>query len=205
MKKVFALILLAIFVYSCGDNGNNPTDSSVLMPLKIGNYWEYYSNYFYTSSTDSAAYRLTVDSEIEYNGENQMQLRYFNIFTNATFLTPSYYKNEPNGLRITSRYLGMDYIMVFKYPVSKGEIISEDENTKFYVDSINVVYTTLAGKFNCIKYVQVILDDSKETDISYNYYTPGIGQIANEDYEINPITGNKTLVMKSVLTKYKIK
>ena len=207
MKNLFALILLTIFVYSCSDNGTNPTDTSVLMPLKIGNTWEYVGFYPGETGTETTNYSMTVDSEIEFMGETHYQLKYFSLETKESFISPAYFINTSYGYEIISKddVDGTIYKTRFKYPAVKGDTISIDDSSIFFVESIDTLITTPAGKFKCIKYVDIINLDGIELGRVYNYFAPGIGLVLSENYDTNYRGELSSPTMKSELKSYKLK
>jgi hypothetical protein len=127
--KKCILLLICVLLVCCGNNrmGNN---KKVLMPLKVGYFW----NYSYTSSTD-------------YTGNKRIH-----IDRTATIKESKYYmcggtafQNRQNGL-----FIGSDnYDILFKYPVNDAEIYSHGP---YMISVTSETVETPAGTFNCYAY-----------------------------------------------------
>jgi hypothetical protein len=174
------------------------------MPLKIGNSWVYNYTSFDNFEVKTTKGTLTVVSDEMYNGE-----RYYRIEIsdgNQAIIPPIYYINKSDGLYMLFFEDNQEPGSVFiKYPVTEGEIFFNDEFRKSYVEKVDTLISTKAGKFKCIMYVKIIKKGGKNIDKSIMYYCPGIGQIAGEMIWINEETGTQYLYLKSELESYILK
>ncbi len=200
MKNLILILVLSIALFSCGDSGNNPTNSSVLMPLIEKNTWEYVNYTYDSSTTDTITYSITVDSEIVYKSENYFKLKFVNHTNNDTYIVRTYYKNKSDGLYFFDD--ATDEIIKFQYPTYKGQVFFKDESNKSYVDDMDYEVITPIGKFKCIKYVNIKYNHGIEIERCYSYYTPDIGNIAVEHYITDSKNGNSKLVSKTLLTNF---
>ncbi|PKL85856.1 MAG: hypothetical protein CVV22_04780 [Ignavibacteriae bacterium HGW-Ignavibacteriae-1] len=208
MKKL-SLFSLFIFVLAlgCSDDSNSPNNNSKeLMPLKIGNSWVYNYTYYDGFAEHSGKVTSTVISDEMYNGEKYYRIETLNHINNQKKISPIYSINKTDGLYMLyfedNDELHTDFL---KYPVSEGEIFQSNESSKLYVEKVDTLISTSAGKFNCIKYIKKIIFDGKEIDISIMYYCPGIGRIAGEYFLMSDETRNPVFLYKSELVSYNLK
>ncbi len=206
MKKLFALILLTIFVNSCGDNGTNPTDTSVLMPLKIGNSWEYIDCIYHSDNKiETIEYTLNIDSQIEVNNQTYFQLNLINSQSNNIYFVKSYHQNKQDGHYILYDLDDLNSMNFLKYPTIRQELIYQNEWQKFFTEDVDAIIEVKAGKFKCIKYV---LNSYNDYNVLYKilnfYYSPGVGLILNEVLDLDKEKGIFKLAMKTELKSYKL-
>jgi hypothetical protein len=210
MKRFILVICSLCFVLIACEKGTTPQiiDTSVLIPLKLGNTWVYKITDNWTPVVRTSQLSLTVDSAVQFQGETHYKMRITDIQTNESMIKEDYYINRADGHYL--KYVpedGEPDVTLFKYPTFDGEVISEDEFFKFYVESVNADYTTPAGKFKCIKYVTIISFDGIEHDKTINYIAPGIGIIASETYDKSPNLEDAPWYLTSISTlmSYKLK
>jgi len=207
MKKLLIIFLISAFIISCSDSGNNPSeDNSVLMPLKIGNTWEYKTYFYYNEIPDTITYRMIVDSEFEYKGVKYHKLKVINNRSNDSAISKELYINKSDGLYILTIYDDADIFNRFKYPTYNGESFTLPCSEKFYTEDINYEYETPIGKFKCIKYVNIRYYEENEIERTYTFYSPNIGLIALEFYTSSFEGGGVPhLFAKYILINYSLK
>ncbi|MBE2188675.1 MAG: hypothetical protein KGZ71_08475 [Desulfobulbaceae bacterium] len=210
MKRFILVMCTFCFILIACEKGTTPQiiDTSVLIPLKLGNSWVYKEIDYWNPVATTSQFSLTVDSAVQFQGETHYKMRITDIQTDETMIIDAYFINKADGHHFI--YIpedGEPDVTLFKYPTFDGEIISEDEYFKFYVESVNAEYTTPAGKFKCIKYVSIVTIDGKEYEKTINYIAPGIGRIADETYDKSPNLEDApwNLTSISTLMSYKLK
>jgi hypothetical protein len=209
MKKLSLISLISfILVLSCSDDSNSPNNNAdELIPLKIGNTWvhdiTYYDDFL---GENSGKVTSTIVSEEMHNGEKYYRMEHLNHNDNKKEILPFYLINKSDGFYLISIEDKIEpETDIIKYPVKEGEIIRSDEFSKSYIEKVDTLISTRAGKFKCIKFVDLILFDGQENGQIISYFCPGVGQIAIEDYKINYETGNQYIVFKSELISYILK
>ncbi|PKL85857.1 MAG: hypothetical protein CVV22_04785 [Ignavibacteriae bacterium HGW-Ignavibacteriae-1] len=199
MKKLslFSLFIL-ILALGCSEDSNSPNNNSKeLMPLKIGNKWVYNYTSFDNFEVKTTKGTLTVVSDEMYNGE-----RYYIIEMSdgdQAIIPPIYYINKSDGLYMLFFEENQEpETVLIKYPVTEGEIFFNDGFHKSYVEKVDTLISTSAGKFKCIKYVDIIHLNGEQIHKSIKYYCPGIGLIASK-------SGNWSLDDRTELVTYTLK
>jgi hypothetical protein len=167
------------------------------MPLKIGNKWVYNYTSFDNFEVKTTKGTLTVVSDEMYNGE-----RYYIIEMSdgdQAIIPPIYYINKSDGLYMLFFEENQEpETVLIKYPVTEGEIFFNDGFHKSYVEKVDTLISTSAGKFKCIKYVDIIHLNGEQIHKSIKYYCPGIGLIASK-------SGNWSLDDRTELVTYTLK
>ncbi|MCO5252338.1 MAG: hypothetical protein M9949_13100 [Candidatus Kapabacteria bacterium] len=208
MKKL-SLFSLFIFVLalSCSEDSNSPNNNpKELIPLKIGNTWVHNHTYYDEFLTDqSGKLTSTVISDEMYNGEKYYRMEMLRHNSNQKEISQVYYINKSDGFYSLYFINSEPQTKFVKYPVFEGEIIHSDKYNKFYVEKVDTLISTSAGKFKCIMYVKIALLDDIERSKVLIYYCPGIGLIAGENIGIDHETGHQFLFFKSELVSYSLK
>jgi hypothetical protein len=211
MKKMMMIsLLIMIMVISCKDDPTSPVikplNTDELIPLKIGNTWvhEYIG---YDGSKEMKIKGTTmVDSEIQYENAKHYLFKFTYQGTGETETPQVYYINKSDAFyMIILEDMEEPEIIRLNYPTFEGDIISEDENGKFFVEKVDEFFTTPAGKFKCIKYINISMYDGEEYSRNISYIAPGIGIIATERYHTNQNSGLQILEEKSILQSYQLK
>lgn len=211
MKNIIYSLAIIFFLASCSEDSTSPfieaNNKDELIPLKVGNTWSYKGEVYHGMDTTFENFTITVQEEVFYNNEKYFKLKYrFNDTLDE--ISPWYYKNKADGL-----YMLLDsgnnnsQFKKINYPTFKGDILEQDEIWKFYVEDMEYIYTTPIGKFKCIKYVHEGFADGYPLHKICYFYSPGIGQIAVEDYSgnMNNPEISYTLFMKTVISSYSLK
>lgn len=188
IKKIMTLVILGFSIMSCNYSTipQNNSSNDVLVPLKVGNYWEYSNssgkdfsvNYeiilkFITENDDSIYGKLAYGPLVEVGG--------YSLIYNSD----SGYYNGGEVRTILHDTL-LTKILLAKYPVNVGDewetnTISSDSLDKYKCISKSKFVVTPAGTFNCIVYKKY---NTEFDEYEYRYYyTPGVGLILTELYE----------------------
>jgi len=172
MKKSILILLIVSSFCSCSKKSEQ-SNNSVIIPLKVGNYWEFIDSSFNNSVfTYSDTSRLTISGSqtISFNGTNyQVFLWTWNIpyFQNSSYFV----SNESNGLYIYGGTNGhRDFVLSKslsnKFPVNAGELWYHSElgykgidSSIYIIDtvqvqciSINSAFNSKKGIINCYSY-----------------------------------------------------
>ncbi|MGA2296468.1 MAG: hypothetical protein ABSG15_02855 [FCB group bacterium] len=183
-KTILSLIILVIIVFAgCNktDSPVSPTQSDVLIPLKVGNTWIYQGGSKDSVSTDT----LKVIRDTIING---VTWYFFNSDSSdvVTNLNDGFYD------MFIGSYSYMGSGLSFKYPAKVGDTCSSSNNNSTQngirtVLSVNESITVKAGTFKCYKFQSY----GVVTDTTYNFsiYTkdtvwicPNIGMIKTKSW-----------------------
>ncbi|MEI6089780.1 MAG: hypothetical protein WCR42_04970 [bacterium] len=228
MRKIFILfnlIVLILLISSCEDilNPNNEThrtkikyhavlkdqEHSVIMPLKVGNEWEY--KFTRTGSSEVEYYKTIVRRDTLIDGK-----KWFIVSDALHLMSGNIFTNTDNGLFVFSTCnctcLGLRaeypanfktyYFMKFKYSplfvnyyTDNGEFIKSDEITAELDSWIDVEkikgFPTIFGKKDCYKYHMhfdpITIKNAKASYyLSYDeYYVPDLGLVRQEYFTTN--------------------
>ena len=210
MKKMMLIsLIILILVTSCKDDTTSPVikplNTDELIPLKIGNTWVYEHIIYNGSDQKTIQETITVESEIQYKNEKHFIFKHTDHSTGKIKTPKVYYINKADGHYMIYLELYEDiYTIKLNYPTFEGDIIYEDGINKYYIEKVDTIYTTPAGKFKCIKYVQSVLYDGKDMFTYINYIAPGIGRVVAEVYRTDPKNGIQSINTKSILLSYKL-
>ncbi|MDT3738680.1 MAG: hypothetical protein RO257_04180 [Candidatus Kapabacteria bacterium] len=179
-------LLIILIISGCAKEPTSPTiDETVLVPLKVGNTWEYrHTEYYYEGIIENSqqySYSIVKDSII--NGETIYISGYISgIDTLRDYSHELFTLIRDDGLYFIDLINeGTTPRMYIKYPTFKGDSFIYYHDTMKTAE-VDVEYTVPAGKFKCIKYVY---DNYIDNEIEMRwifYYSPGIGNIATEFY-----------------------
>ncbi len=206
-----ATISIAGLLLSCSDDIVNTKEESPLVPLAVGNFWQYqlveYDLLLSNPATvlDTMTLAITrsywqeiggkqtalyILKEYESAGEQGGWAADSSIVFNEG---SSYMMIDPEGRLVPHT------IMIAKYPVSQGETWNYVECYNGSCDSIGVKIVTPLGTFDCHQFVyywdgscpneaplkaRALLDDGRSGD----YYAPGIGRVIAGATTINGTT-----------------
>ena len=207
IMKLIGVTILTILVSNCTDGTIDPSNSDdVILPLALGNTWEYKCYQYPVSNPDSITQSITlltiVDSAYTFNGKKWYGLKTYNPDRPEAWMY-IIVRNVSEGLRFLDNPYNFAEILYYKYPTAVSESIIWDNYKTDRIDttvtkSISSEVTVPAGKFSCIHYQRNGEDDE--------YYCPNIGQIKSSYKFINSF-GNKsdTLIYCMELVSYSIK
>jgi hypothetical protein len=178
-KLVFILVPLIVFTFfGCSEDSSNPTTPTIqqdLMPLAVGNHWQF-DAFLYNSGilVDTASAGITITGTI--------------IDSTGTLCylanDQTHYRNSNQGFHIGHE----GYI--FKYPASSGDQTSFGyPRITITVANTDTTVTTPVGEFRCIKYIH-----REQNSLKYelNFISPGIGPVRIES--ISPESGYRILL-----------
>lgn len=200
---VLLLILLASILSGCnptsGEYKNKPPGE--LMPLQVGNWWEYELTYL-SSSNDTV--RFEIDRAVNFMIEDEYYTAF--AFNQVPFPpeTPEYYWLRRNGEAGMYQMGGISETdtlfkndLLYPYPGEIGdslklpEIFFSRQNLNFFLSDtlhitlvdINREVVTPAGMFTCHVYnfKKSAGDDVLEELDYYLFYSPGVGLIKQEE------------------------
>ena len=200
MKKLFIPLLFVIILLfaGCKDNGTQPLDTSVIWPLKVGNYWDY-RMYDYDSNgsiINDTLIHLEVITDTTILGRSLYKIND----------EPIYFYNLSDGLYVLMLdYSGKDTNVLFlKYPANNNDYFNAEDDTTFVTNtSANIIVP--AGSFNCYQYsgMKRYGNNSQIFFKMVMYFAPGIGWIKTENYD-KDFYGNVKLYIITELISYKL-
>lgn len=200
----FLLILLlssTIFL-SCSESTEPDNSINELIPLKIGNTWNYIRTVY--DSLGSVLYTDNINSSVE----RDTIINYIKWFGLTNAPGSVYFTNKSNGYwalqTIALPYFPNDtsYI-VYKYPTEVGDIYGDPETPREVI-SVDEMITVPAGKFNVIHLITTFIGSSNYLLDSFEtFITPGVGIVKvmqiGKRYD-----GTKFVVYKDELVNYSI-
>ena len=183
MKK-YLLLVLSLTAMNCKST-TEPTTTSIIMPLAVGNEWDY-------AEYGGIPHRLQFYDTIKIVSTKD----------DTTYVDQShlYYQLRSNGLWMINNFYGRDIpkqTLLAKYPAQPGEVFGKDSQVHYIsyptvfdtiiadvvVDSINAVVVLPIGSFTCYKYRSDYYDPKHVLRRRINdYYALNIGKIKSDDY-----------------------
>lgn len=207
MKNIIFAIAIIFLLAACSEESNNIVDPIIevkgateLQPLKVGNEWVYTTYEIEDQRIDTSSFKRYVYNEINEYGIIYYKIKAVDLRTNKETVMPYRFRNK-NGYYFVDERDG-SYLLL-EYPTQKGKIFYDDDEVNFYVEDTEYIYTTYVGKFKCIKYVQTLFYKDNPAIKIFSYYTPGIGMIAEEVYEVNK-ANVANIKYKNMIKSYKI-
>ena len=224
-KAFFITVVSMVFFSSC-DLFNNEQEKlpGELIPLAVGNYWEYEFNYIFK---DTIRYEVTAEVEVPI-GDTTYTAYAANFLPFPPDLVPYYWlrRNGEEGLYIMGGISEVDTLFIneleHKLPSEVGETIEtpqisfSPERLEFYIsDTLSITLIddnrqieTPAGKFDCYVYKFTVShgEDVLRGWDYYMYYSQGIGlvaQIAVTEGEQENIPEN--IIEEMYLINFKVK
>lgn len=198
MKIRIIFIMIALIVCACSKNENiiDPNQFSFIIPLKVGNEWQYKMDYYDSLGRFDSSKQLT--SKVLSVNDNWFLMENFGFFTETAV-----YKNIEDGFHIYNKVAGSSLeALLFKYPIKKGD--------KYYVNastleaaSTDTLIKTSKGDFRCIEY-HYYPNSRGFKYIGYRFFiSPGIGIIRLVKYRYND--PNSYTLVDGLLSDYKFK
>lgn len=202
--NLYLLLILASFlVYDCSEPTEPDNSINELIPLKIGNTWNYkMTDYdsngvvlYYEDITTSIT-RDTTISSLKWYGYNNSPSGIW--YTNKT---DGYWTFVKGG---TGNVLNDTSLLAYKYPTQVGDIYGNSDTPR-EVLSIDEIITVPAGTFKVIHIITTYIGSTNYLLDSYEtFIAPGIGVIkvmqVGKRYD-----GTKFIVYKNELISYSSK
>ncbi len=178
---ILTLLLLAIFA-SCSkkkeDSSDTPaTENQVLMPFKVGNYWEYIDSIFNNgvfSGLDTTRLTITNSKSITFEGKS-LEVFYWTWDAASGQVISWFVRNDSDGLCFYGGTNGHeDFIiakcLTWKYPVNTGDswetthiaynsypdsVFNIIDTSQTECLSTSTLFRTMSGELKCIFYKDV--------------------------------------------------
>ena len=200
MKRIYLIVLLALsisIIFSCSDTTEPEPEEQVIMPLVIGNTWEYeYQEvllWVYNDSLHIDVYKDTVFNEVTYRRivEYEGFLLAVYYYDYSSWGDHSYlYRNEDLGLVSYGSvdeddgeisFYSEPYLIAL-FPAMVGDLWKQYSSDNYIYEcvEINEQVTVPAGTFNCYVYEGTRISDGELVHIYY--YAPNIGLIGYKLY-----------------------
>ena len=196
-------ILTSLLLFSCSNSTEPDETINELIPLKIGNKWNYKMTIY--DSLGSISYReditTSIDRDTFING-----IKWYGYNTPPTRI---WHTNKSDGYWTfvkagTGNVVNDTSLLVYKYPTQVGDVYGNPDMPREVV-SVDEEITIPAGKFKAIHLVTTFtgstnyLLDSFET-----FITPGLGVI--KVMQIGKRSdGTKFIVYKNELVSFELK
>jgi hypothetical protein len=193
--KRYLIFAICLSVLSCKSSTETVTSASVIMPLAVGNEWDY-AGFFLIASQQHVIFDTTkiVSSKV------------------TAFATQygTYYENRSDGLWIVSDSATPTYTgLIAKYPANSGDFVRRDTTvgidtiiSDVIVDSVNSVVTVPSGTYSCFKYTTNYYDLKHILQRQDNdYYAVNVGEIKDELFEVDSVSHQLTLFLSRQLAK----
>lgn len=211
LSTSLGLISISIVFFVCGscgllDGDDRKKKSDVLMPLAVGNYWEY--EYNYLSLKDTLRYEVVKEIQVPW-GDTSYTAYGFNLVPFPPGAPEYYwlYRNGEAGLYLMGGIADTDTLFMNDlekwYPAAEGQtweiprLAFSRDSLKFYVsDTLDVTLIdtnreteTPAGTFTCYVYkftIEFLEDGHPFTSWDYYmHYSPGFGLVAQTSIGID--------------------
>ncbi len=191
MKKhcLILVVMLSVAFLTCGDdNSTNPIDTSIVMPLKVGNCWEMTSYTYSYLPTDTTINQQTLFISGMRIIDNEYWYEVRSILNNDTGSAMNMCINREDGFwfmpLLGPDSYGAPYLM-YKYPADQGDNYSS-AGLYIHVESTATVVDVPYGSKTCYKYVFSTGMIGGPTFI--DYLAPGVGSVYSEsrNYSVNP-------------------
>jgi len=204
MKKI--LVFFIVFFFGCSEDPSGPSGPiGVILPLTVGNTWEYEQVYMspYDQDTEKDTVSLLIfDSTIM---QDSLVLYY------ATDGAAVY--NDAKGLWSTSEFANSGPTLLAKYPGYPGEIFNritvyagngDSATANLTIESTVALVQVPAGSFACYKYTADYKSRKTGKTIQriHAYYAPNIGLIKQEGYFQVDVKGTLSLILERRLLSY---
>ncbi len=215
----------------CKDTTLIPLNTNELLPLTVGNWWEYeLQTFIYGGDNDTTIL-------INY-GVQQIKEKHYSLYNCCLYETVVYdrgfggsenwlYWQDSTGVYSLGGFSDVDSLinksLISKYPVEKGESwMSQNvyfdkltrkfvygDSIKYTCVSINKEFDTPIGKISCyvFYYRTDIASDVIGFYDTYDYISPGIGLVGQEVFITNEELGDTTSSIQYIakLIHYSIK
>ena len=208
--KILFLAGAIIFFLGCAKSSNNgsapPSVSNGLMPLSVGNYWNYSKVDFDSASglpKDTVSDEIMIVAEVSVNGVTYFQQNQVSI-TNID--GPSFFLNIDSNTveKIDS---ASEYIFFKRVTTDSSlqdswadTVTSRCEGKNLLIGFVNSL--TIDG-YSCLRNEAQVTDCTGATFEKWEYYLkPGLGLVRIQLYKVNNSLGNFYLQFSEDLTSY---
>ena len=181
----FVICLAVVVPFSCADIGSPPPgEPSSLIPLTIGNFWNYADSIFY--GTDSVVVHnyswSVVGTKNIYWGGESLQV-YLLHWADNTRYWDWFYRNTPDGL---IRYDGppdstgqpTHQTLLLKYPLQVGDTWKVDQGDYFHLLRCISTDTLIATPWRSFHCYQIRLGLPTDTIYWDSFYCDKFGMVA---------------------------
>jgi hypothetical protein len=203
-NKLTILLLFVVTTIGCKSGTSAPEENKVILPLAIGNTWQYQTTSYDSNKkvTDVRTDTTLIQDTSQINGE-------IFYFSRANIFSRTGYKNESDGLWVHKEGEAMaPYTILFiPYPISVNTV---EWQSMPFVSSIvllntDTVITVPAGSFHTLQYRHDYLVDSSGHTVYRDilYYGLNVGLIYAER---NTISSDEQFHLRAVnaLIKYSL-
>ncbi|MFZ1684581.1 MAG: hypothetical protein WAU88_10685 [Candidatus Zixiibacteriota bacterium] len=183
VKRTALVLYLLIFWLWCeavGQTTGPSTDSSAIVPLKVGYTWKGTLSNFQGSDSSKTTNDIFIKQVEQIGGESWYRWGY--VTNGDSSAASGMFANRSDGLWATYIHtsdtgLVLDHPMLWlKFPVALHAEYEGGIEETIKVLSIDTLVTTPAGTFHCICYLSIDPQDANSTGVLM-YVSPGIGWV----------------------------
>ncbi len=201
------LILVLILPLSCSDMGDINIDQSAgLIPLKIGNHWEYADSIFYGSGSVGVyhyTWSIVGRQRIFWPGESKagdsIEVYVFR-WSDSTHSADSFYRNSLEGLiRYLGKYdpTGQEGLrtLLLKYPLHPGDTWQENQGDYYNLLTCISTDTTILTQWRGFHCYQVRYSSEPGSKYQDRFYSYNFGLVAGFTKSDGYVTRVKTTLL----------
>lgn len=202
-NQYLLFIFTSLLIYSCSESTEPDNSITELIPLKIGNTWNYIRTVYdstgtveYTENNNSSVERDTIINYIKWFG-----------FTDAP--ASVYFTNKSGGYwalqTVVPNYFPYDTsFIIYKYPTQVGDIYGDLESPREVI-AVDEMIIVPAGEFKVIHIITTYIDSTNYLMDSFEtFVAPGVGIIKRMQIG-KKYDGTNFVVFKDELESYSVK
>jgi len=199
MKKIILSLIAVLFIISACSDSSSPSETKEILPLKVGNEW----NYSFNSEDSNYNYSFYIEKDTLINDSIWYKLKVDSL---NSFLT----KNKKCGLwfyDINCSDTSNSAYLKYAYPVIYDDVWYDViKNYQMHVISRNMQVVVPAGVFSCYVYQKTYpkqYGNDFKMAIDEMYFSPGIGLIKVINFIY--VDNKKEMESYQELTSYTLK
>jgi hypothetical protein len=196
-------ILSALLICSCSESTEPDNTINQLIPLKIGNTWNYSRTVY--DSTGTVEYTENINSSVE----KDTSIEGIKWYGYSDVPAGIYFTNKSNGYWAfvkanTGNFLNDTSLLVYKYPTKVGDIYGDPETPREVI-SLDEKITVPAGEFKVIHLITTYIGSTNYLIDSFEtFIAPGVGIIKHMQIG-KKYDGTKFVVYLDELESYTLK
>jgi hypothetical protein len=190
MKKNILSVLIILIFFGCSKNNNlstGPTKSNGLMPLSVGNFWQYTTVNYDTNSVpiDTSSDKISITAQFGINDTTYFQMQWQDFPNNTGALLVNVDSNTLDKVDTSSQYV------FFKRSQSDSTLVDSWADTvstrcKGHNDLFAFTDVTDINGYACLRNVVYVSDCTGTKFEKWVYYLkPGFGFVRILHYVLN--------------------
>jgi hypothetical protein len=190
MKKIILSILILIIFFGCSKNNNvstSPTKSTGLIPLSVGNFWQYTAVNYDTNGVpiDTLSDEIAITAQFGINDTTYFQMQWQNFPNNAGSVLVNFDSNTLDKIDTSSQYV------FFKRAQSDSVLVDSWADTvstrcKGHNNLVAFTDVTDVDGYSCLRNIVYVSDCTGTVFEKWVYYLkPGFGFVRISHYMLN--------------------